>query len=297
MNQKEIENYEKAGQIAKQVVAYAKSFIKPNMLLLDIAEKIEAKIRELQGELAFPVNLSIDDIAAHYSPDLDDKTKASGLLKIDIGVQIKGCIADTAFSTDLTENNKHKQLIQASEYALKNVLKLIKENPKASLNEIGEKIQDSIQEQGFSPVVNLSGHGLDKYNLHSGITIPNHANNNFNNLPEGAYAIEPFSTYGQGKVYEGKPSNIYKIENLKTPRDSTARKILQYVHEKYQNLPFSLKEIQKKFPAKARIALKQLEQQNILHHFPQLIEKSHKEVSQAEHTILILKGKIIVTTE
>ncbi len=296
MDKQTIENYEKAGQIAKQIVAFAKSIIKPNMLLLDIAEKIESKIHELGGELAFPVNLSIDDIAAHYTPYLEDETKATGLLKVDIGIQVNGCIADNAFSIDLTSDNKYKELIKASELALKNALKLFEKSKPISLHEIGREIQETIQKSGFSPIINLSGHGLDKYELHSGITIPNYANNNLNKLKQGAYAIEPFATTGQGRIYEGAGSNIYKIQNLKTPRDSMAREILTYIFEKYKTLPFSLKEIQKKFGTRARIVLKQLEQQDILHHFPQLIEKSHHPISQAEHTILILKDKTIVTT-
>ena len=71
------------------------------------AEQIEGKIRELGGKPAFPVNLSINEIAAHYTPAYNDETKADGLLKVDIGVQIEGAIADTAFSLDLTKDKKY----------------------------------------------------------------------------------------------------------------------------------------------------------------------------------------------
>ena len=107
MDKEDIKYYKEAGSIAKQVVDYAKTIIKPNMPLLEIAKKVESKIEELGGEPAFPVNLSIDHIAAHYHPTIDDETKATGLLKVDIGVHINGFIADTAFSIDLTENNEY----------------------------------------------------------------------------------------------------------------------------------------------------------------------------------------------
>ena len=96
MNSQEINNYKQAGKIAKQVTAYAKSIIKPNIHLIEIAQKIHKKIKELKAEPAFPVNLSINDIAAHYHPTLEDQTKASGLLKVDIGIHINGFVADTA---------------------------------------------------------------------------------------------------------------------------------------------------------------------------------------------------------
>src|SRR3989344_550461 len=182
MDTKEIANYKEAGEIAKQVVAYAKGIIKPNMLLLEIAEKIHGKIEYLGAIPAFPVNLAINDIAAHYHPILEDETKAQGLLKVDIGVHVDGYIADTAFSLDLTPNKKYKPLIEASEQALENALKKLEKNPDLTLNEIGKTIQETIEKKGFSPIINLSGHSLNPYNLHSGITIPNYANGSKNKL-------------------------------------------------------------------------------------------------------------------
>ncbi|MDP3027517.1 MAG: type II methionyl aminopeptidase [Nanoarchaeota archaeon] len=295
MDKKEFEDYKKAGEIAKKVVAYAKEIIKPGMLLSEIAGKIHKKIEELNAVPAFPVNLAINDIAAHYHPSLEDETKAEGLLKVDIGVHFNGYIADTAFSMDLTPDKQHKELIKASEEALENALKKLEKNPDLTLNEIGKTIQETIENKQFSPIINLSGHSLDQYNLHAGTTIPNYANGNKNKLKEGAYAIEPFATTGEGRIYEGGSSNIFRIENPKTPRSPNARKILDYVWKKYKTLPFSLREVQEKFPG-ARIALKELEQQDIIKNYLQLIEASHKPVSQAEHTIIKTDKGIIVTT-
>jgi len=295
MQEQELKDYKQAGEIAKQVTAYAKELIKPDMALLEIAQKIHKKIQELGAEQAFPVNLSINEIAAHYHPTLEDETKASGLLKVDIGIHINGFIADTAFSIDLTPDNQHKELIKASEQALDNALKLLNKNP--TLHQIGETIQQAIEEKDFSPIVNLSGHELDQYQVHAGITIPNYANNNDNKIEQGAYAIEPFATTGQGKVYEGPASNIYAIVNHKNTRSPIARKILDYVWEKYQTLPFSLREIQEQFGAMSRLGIKELEQAGILHNFPQLIETSHKPVSQAEHSFVKTDKRIVITTQ
>ena len=295
MNTQQLENYKQAGEIAKQITAYAKELIKPDMPLIEIAQKIHKEIKRLGAKPAFPVNLSIDDVAAHYHPTIDDPTLATGLLKIDIGIHIKGFIADTAFSIDLTPNNQHKGMIKANEEALENALKILKDNP--TLNKIGEIIQETITSKGFSPIVNLSGHGLEQYKIHAGITIPNYANGNNQTIEPGAYAIEPFATTGEGKIYEGQSSNIYALINPKNTRNPTAKKILEYVMDEYKTLPFSLREIQEKFGPMARFAIKQLTQESILHEFPQLIEKSHKPVSQAEHTFIKQKNEIIITTK
>ncbi|MEK6935310.1 MAG: type II methionyl aminopeptidase [Nanoarchaeota archaeon] len=296
MQKQELADYKKAGEIAKQVVAYAKEIIKPNMLLVELANKIHKKIEDLGAISAFPVNFSINEIAAHYHPTFNDETKANGLLKIDLGVAVNGYIADTAFSLDLTPDKKYKKLIESAELALENALNKLKQNPNLTLNDIGKTIEETIKSKGFSPIVNLSGHSLEQHNIHAGLTIPNYANSNNNNLKEGAYAIEPFATTGEGRIYEGESSNIYGVINPKNTRSETSRKILDYVYKKYKTLPFSLREVQEKFGALAKISVKQMVQEKILHEFPQLIEESHHPVAQAEHTFIKTKEGIIVTT-
>jgi len=285
----------KAGKIAKQVKKFAKTIVKKNKSLIEIAEQIENKIIELGGKPAFPTNLSINDIAAHYTPSHDDETKAHGLLKVDFGVHIDGFIADTAFSVDLENSEENKKLIKASEDALKNAIKIIKQNILAS--EVGKQIQQTIESHGFTPIINLSGHSMEQYDLHSGITIPNIDDKKKIELKQGLYAIEPFATSGNGKVYDGKPSGIYSLQNIKPIRSQTAREILKFIQQEYETLPFCSRWLVKKFSTKSLFALKQLEQAEILHQYPQLVETAHKPVSQTENTILIEKDKIQVTTD
>ena len=294
MQQEEINNIIKAGKIASQTREYAKNFIKKDMPLLEIAEKIESKIMELGGKPAFPTNLSINDISAHYTPPHDDKTLASGLLKIDFGVHIDGYTSDTAFSLDLENSKENKELIKASEEALENAIKTIKENITAS--EIGKVIQETIESKGFSPIINLSGHEMKQYDLHAGLTIPNIDDKREIKLAKGLYAIEPFATKGNGKVYDGKPSGIYSLINKKNVRSTIAREILQFIEKEYESLPFCSRWIVKKFTTKALFGLKQLEDNGNLHQFAQLVETSRNKVSQAEDTILI-DNEIIVTTK
>jgi len=284
----------KAGNIAKQVREFAKSIIKPNAKLLDIAEKIETKIIELGAKPAFPVNLSINEIAAHYTPSYNDISLARGLLKVDIGVQIDGEIADTAFSLDLENSKENKKLIEASEKALKNVIQNVKIG--ISLGEIGKTVQQTIESEGFSPIINLSGHEMKEHELHAGLMIPNVDNKMPDKITKGLYAIEPFATSGSGRVIEGKPSGIYLLQDDKNVRNNEARKILNFIIKEYKTLPFCSRWIVKKFGIKSLFALRQLEENGNLHNYPQLIEISHSKVSQSEHTVLI-EDKTIVTTE
>lgn len=283
----------KAGKIASDVKKYARTFVKKDMPVLEIAEKIEDKIKELGGDFAFPTNLSINEIAAHYTPSYDDKTLAHGLLKIDLGVHVDGWISDTAFSLDLENNDENKKLIEASEKALENAIKILNQN--ISANEIGAIVQKTIESYGAVPIVNLSGHEMKKYELHAGITIPNINDKKNILLKKGLYAIEPFATFGNGKVKDGKPSGIYILVDDKNVRSPIAREVLNHIIEKYKTLPFCSRWLVKKFGTKALFGLRQLEENQNLHQFPQLIETSGKPVSQTEQTILIDDEKIVTT--
>lgn len=288
----------KAGKIAKEVKEYSKKFIRKSMPLLEIAEKIEEKILSLGGKPAFPVNLSMNEIAAHYTPNFEDKTLAEGLLKVDLGVNVNGSISDTAFSIDLEGDPENKNLILAAEEALKNAIKLIQIKKKIKLREIGKEIEKTIESRKAFPIVNLCGHSMEDYNLHSGVTIPNIDNSNESELEPGLYAIEPFSTKGGGKVHDAKPSGIYSLINEKNIRNLTARKILEYAKEEYQTLPFCERWIVKKFGKVSLLAIKEMEKEGILYQYPQLVESERKKVAQAEETILLEKsGEVIITTD
>lgn len=281
-------SFEKADKIAEEIREFIKKIVKKEAPLLEIAEKIEAEIILLGGKLAFPINLSINEIAAHYTPSYDDKTLAHGLLKIDFGVQINGWTSDNAISIDLENLEENKKLILAAETALEKAIELIKkQKEKTKLSEIGKEIQTSIEKQKLNPIVNLSGHEIGQYDLHAGQTIPNVDNKTNAEIGKGVKAIEPFSTTGGGRVHDGNFSGIYSLIDEKTPRMPKAREVLAFIAEEYQTLPFCSRWIHKKFGSIGILALKQLEENGNLHHFAQLVESSRGKVAQAERTILI----------
>ncbi len=289
----EIEKILEAGKIAKEVILFSRGIIKKDTPLLEIAEKIEEKIIELGGKPAFPVNLSINEIAAHYTPTSNDETKAEGLIKIDLGVHIDGWIIDTAFSIDLEDSEENKRLILASEKALEEGIKKI--NLEIETKEIGKVIEQTIRKENLQPIINLSGHSIEQYDLHSGIIIPNRDNNSNKKIYQGLYAIEPFTTTGKGKVIEGKPSTIYLLEQDKKPRNNKAREILEFIKEEYKTLPFCLRWLEKKFGGQVRAYLFEMEREGTIYQFNQLIEISKKPVAQSEKTVLITeKEKIIL---
>lgn len=285
----------KAGKIASEIKAWIKPQIKKDMLLLDIANLIEDKIFEMGAEPAFPVNLSINEYAAHYTPSHNDETKAHGLLKIDFGVSVDGWIADNAFSIDLENSELNKKLIKASEAGLK----IAQENIKfgKTTGEIGTLIQKEINSFDFNPIANLTGHSMEEYDLHSGMSIPNIKNDSTEEFVEGIYAVEPFATNGNGLVHDGQKGNIFMWIEEKNTRMPFTREILEYIKDHYGPMPFASRWLVEDFGTKALLALRQLEQEGIVHHYPILTVEKGKIVSQAENTFLVEKDKTIITSE
>ncbi len=286
----------KAGKISSEAKKYAESIVKKGKPLLEIAEEIENKIIELGGKPAFPTNLSINEVAAHYTPSHNDENTAHGLIKIDLGVHVDGWIADTAFSMDLENSEENKKLIEASRKALETAQNTISNN--TTTREIGEAVQNEIESLGFSPIINLSGHQIEEYELHAGLTIPNTKESKDIEITPGLYAIEPFATNGVGKVNDGKPSGIYQLMDSKNIRSPIAREVLDYIMDEYQTMPFCSRWLIKQFGTKALIALKQLEENENLHHFAQLVESGKGIVAQSENTVLLKdNNEKIITTE
>jgi len=296
MDKETFDHYVKAGRIAAEALDYGKKLIKVGASLLEVTELIEKKIIELGGEFAFPPQISLNDVAAHFYPTHDDKTvfKEGDIAKLDVGVQVNGFVGDTACTVVLGNDEKLKLLAEASREALNSALRIIK--PGVTLSEIGKAIHDEITKRGFAPVRNLSGHGLAQYIIHDKPSIPNFDTGSNDKLAEDqVIAIEPFASTGAGIIYESSNPTLFAVEDIKPVRSPMTREVLKDL-EKYNGLPFAHRWLVKKHGfGKTAFALRELKSIGILREFPPLPDKDHGLVSQAEHTVIV-RDKPIVTT-
>lgn len=296
MNEFEVSCYEKAGKIIQEVKKYTCEIVKFGMNLFDLAQRIEGKIKELGGEIAFPVNLSINEIAAHYTAILNDEKKAEGLLKVDIGVAIEGFIADTAICFDLTEDKKYQDMINLNKAILENITKKIHSNMR--VYEVGEIATEILENwnlkngTNYSIIGGLCGHGLGKNQIHSGLIIPNYLNDNSKELKEMAFAIEPFVTTGTGNIYEGEGGGIYVLKKKIPVRDRDARNIVNYIGENYLTRPFCARWLINSGFEKVNYLLGILKRQGIIYEYPMLIEKTKGVVSQVENSFVNFNGEV-----
>lgn len=286
MEKEILENYKKAQAISVEVMQFAKAMIKENVKILDIAEKIEKKIKDMGAKSAFPANISINDNAAHYTPDINDPIvlKKDDLVKIDFGVHCDGYIWDRASS--FCVGKKTHPLIEASEKGLEEALKLIK--PGTKVFEISEVVENTVKEFGFNPIRNLCGHGLEQFNQHAHPSIPNGKNTIQDEIEEGSVvAMEVFTTDGVGLVKESSPVLIYRFSQDKPVRIWDARKILEKSKKEFEKLPFTKRWLTDITPVRIDMALKQLTDYGALTSYPLLKEESGGLVAQTEDTVII----------
>ncbi len=292
MDVETLEQYKKAGHIAKEALLYGKGLIKKGDSLLDVTEKVEAKIKQLGALPAFPTQISCNEIAAHYCAFKDDPTIFEDqLVCLDVGVHVDGCIGDNACTVDLSGNNK--ELVKASEDALQAATEILAKGVK--LSAIGNAIETAITNHGFHPVRNLSGHGLEEFQLHAPPTVPNYDTHEDTLLEEGVIAIEPFATIGAGFVEERGEANVFGMIGKKSVRVGFVRDIQKEI-DSFAGLPFTRRWLLKKFSeAQVNYAFKQFEQLNILHRYPPLVEKTNGLVSQAENSFYIGDEVVVLT--
>ncbi|WP_123535641.1 type II methionyl aminopeptidase [Halosimplex salinum] len=289
----ESEQYEKcreAGEILAEVRDEAADRVEVGASHLELAEWAEDRIRELGGKPAFPVNISIDEEAAHATPSVDDEeTFGEEMINLDIGVHVDGWLADTAVTVDLSGNS---ELAEAPAEALDAAIDLIE--PGVETGELGAAIEEVIDGYGYNPVVNLTGHGLGHWEQHTTPNIPNRAVAQSVELEAGdVVAIEPFATDGGGKVQEGSDEEIWALEHEGSVRDRNARQVLEQVTEEFKTLPFATRWVDN---SRASMALRRLQRQDVVHGYPVLKEEDGFLVSQKEHTVIVTEDGAEVTT-
>ena len=281
-------NFRKAGQAAASVMKEVPKLVVPGESVLDIAETLEKMIADAGAKPAFPANISINDIAAHFTPEADNKLLIgeTDLVKIDIGAHIDGCIGDMAVTVDLS--GEQGKLLEASEEALSAAIAGIK--PGVSVGKIGSAIEREIDSRGFHPIENLTGHKIEPYLLHAGVEVPNISSSaNYEFVEGDVFAIEPFASAGSGRVADTSQVEIFALAATPKLRGKYARELLAHVLSNYFSLPFAERWLANVFNSRLTLStsLRELLGSGALQPYPVLRDTGRGLVSQKEHTVLI----------
>ncbi|MGM0606361.1 MAG: type II methionyl aminopeptidase [Halobacteriota archaeon] len=284
-----VDKYREAGEVLVEVLNEARSMVEPGTTHLAVAEYAEDYVRESGAGLAFPVNISVDEEASHATPGRDDETTfGEEMVCLDVGVHVDGYIADAAVTIDHTGT---REMVEAAEQALAAAIDAV--GPGVEVGHVGAEIEDVIRGYGYTPVLNLSGHGVERYDAHTGPNIPNRGVERSVELNVGdVIAIEPFATDGRGKVSEGTDEEIYEQVSDGAVRDRRARAVLEQI-EAFDDLPFAARWLE---GSRSEMALRRLKAANVIKGYPVLKEDDGRLVSQAEHTLIVTEDGCEVTT-
>jgi methionyl aminopeptidase len=292
------EGLKEVGKASFEALQYAKGLVKVGAGLLDVSEKIEGFIKNRGMQFAFPVNISINERAAHYTPPADDKTifTENDVVKVDLGARRKDALGDCALTVDLS--GSHAELVETAEDALEAALSTVRAGRR--LNDIGKEVERLAKAKNLNPIRNLGGHGIEEGELHASIFIPNYDNGDTTELEEGqVVAIEVFLTTGAGYVTDSDTLQIFQKTGEAAARSEDTRRIASFIDQNYGTYPFALRWLAEEFDSefKIRRALNELSSLGVLEQFPGLVEKSGGTVAQAEKEVIVEKDSCAVVTK
>lgn len=298
MDEEAFRKLRESGRILRETREELKGFIRENMPIIKVCEKAEELIRSKGAKPAFPCNVSINEIAAHYtSPPGDKRTiPENSLVKVDIGAHVDGYVTDTAVTVCF--NHELRDMVETAEQALKKAIEIIQ--PNMSTSKIGAVIEQAVKSRGYRPVSNLTGHQVGRYLVHAGTSLPNVAHISLTKVRLGeAYAVEPFVTVqnAAGKVEESSEVTIFRFVKQKPLKNPYAKKLLTYIEENFRTLPFAERWLQGIVPQEHyQEAFRELLVSKAVMGYPVFVEVSGKPVAQAEHTVLLVEDGCLVLT-
>ncbi|CAN6808222.1 unnamed protein product [Brassica oleracea] len=293
-----------AAEVHRQVRKYMRSIMKPGMLMIDICETLENTVRKLisenglQAGIAFPTGCSLNNVAAHWTPNSGDKTvlQYDDVMKLDFGTHIDGYIVDSAFTVAF--NPMYDPLLAASREATYTGIKEAGVDVRlcdvgAAIQEVMESYEVEINGKVYQvkSLRNLNGHSIGRYQIHADKYVPNVKGGEQTKMEEGElYAIETFGSTGKGYVRDDLECSHY-MKNfdvghvpLRLPR---AKQLLATINKNFSTLAFCRRYLDRLGETKYLMALKNLCDSGIIEPCPPLCDVKGSYISQFEHTILL----------
>jgi methionyl aminopeptidase len=293
-----LEKFRLSGKILRETREEMRNYVHEDMPILQVCEKAESLIKEKGGKPAFPCNVSINEVAAHYTSPPNDERRIpeNAVVKVDVGVHVDGYVTDTACTVCF--NPEYRSMQVAAEHALAAAIDSV--HADMATSKIGVIIERTIKNRGFKPISNLTGHSVGRYLIHAGTSIPNVMQISFGKVKAGeVYAIEPFVTLpdAAGRVENSPEVTIFRLVKAKSVKNPYAKQLLKYIEENFVTLPFAERWLKGVVPEKQhREAFKELRKSKAIMGYHVFVEVSRKAVTQAEHTLLITENGCEVLT-
>lgn len=297
------EKLEQAGHIAAQALAFTCRLVKPKSSLFEIAEAGERRIHELGAQPAFPINISLNHHAAHFTPQLNDSRTVpeQALVKVDLGTHVDGFIADTARTVIIGGDERMTQLDEAAKAGLAAAIATTRAGIRVW--EVSKAISRAMRQFGVRPIENLTGHSIEQFRLHAGLSVPSVTNPSDELVSPRLHehmvvAIEPFATFSPvPRVVDLEPGAIFGFSRKKNPESAKQRSVFSQMKAKYAQLPFASRWLAQLVPpAEINSLLAALRREGCIQDYPVLGLRDGNAIAQAEHTLIVERDGCTVTT-
>ena len=294
-----IEKFREAGRIAGTARKMAVEMIRPGARLETVMLTVEDYIRSEGAGIAFPAQTSRNHVAAHYCPRPGDPTtyEAEDVVKVDIGVEVDGYVADNAQTVYLGEETKYQNMVKASAAGLQAAIDTA--GPGVAVHALSTAIEKAIEGLGFRPVYNLTGHGVARWTVHCAPQIPASPDRWTRGAlePGMVIAIEPFATDGRGTVHESGRSEIFMLQKKPRKMKGIDEAVWAGI-EAMNGLPFARRSFADLPADTIEATLGRLKRTGCLMDFPPLVDPDPStRIAQTEHTLIVLEDGIEVITD
>eukprot|EP00049_Salpingoeca_infusionum_P000159 m.37695 g.37695 ORF g.37695 m.37695 type:complete len:420 (-) comp10122_c0_seq1:2691-3950(-) len=300
----ELKELREGAEAHRQVRQHIQNWVKPGMKMIDICEELEGKSRLLMAEkglergIAFPTGCSLNNVAAHWTPNAGDETvlQYDDVCKIDFGTHVNGRIIDCAFT--LAFNDRYKPLLDAVRDATNTGIR--EAGIDACVGEIGAAIQETMESYEIElngkvypvkAISNLNGHNIRPYQIHAGTSVPIVRGRENTRMEEGeVFAIETFGSTGRGRVIEDLECSHYmkRFDAGFVPlRTKGAKDLLKVINQNFGTLAFCRRYLDRLDQSRYLMSLKQLVSAGVVDEYPPLCDIKGSYTAQYEHTIIL----------
>lgn len=324
-------------EVHRQVRQHVQRRLRPGLEVREIAAMVEEASSTLVGfdpkhplrrGWAFPTGISLNEVAAHDTPNPGDASRrllATDIVKLDFGVHVEGHILDCAFT--FAFDPVHDELMQAVKEATNEGLRWV--GPDAVTSEIGARIAEVMEAAEVhsadgkvlpvKAIKNLTGHSIGPYKIHNGKSLPSCNTGSSARMQAGeVWAVETFgSVGGVGYVVNRGDCSHFMRPSASPPRSwqtaalsDSAKDLLELIDWRFSTLAFCPRWlVQEATRIKSpllkagggasswwRKPLNELSSIGVVQQYPPMAEAYGAYTAQYEHTVLLgPRGKEILT--
>jgi len=285
-----------AGRVASVARGLGVAQIDTGRRVAGVRSAVEAEIARLGAGLAFPVQVAINEIAAHFCPAESDATlfREGDLAKLDIGVHVDGWVVDTAVTVNVGGRAERQRLVDAAEAALHSALAVA--GPGVRIYDVSMAIETTLLSRGLRPVEGLCGHGVGRWTVHCPPAVPNYPEGDPRTRlePGTVVAIEVFATDGAGRVEERGVASIHRLDPL-APVELDDPELIEALRA-FRGLPFAAHQLSAFSPERVAAAVASLATSGRLRSYRPLVDTGAAPIAQAEHTLYVHEDRVEVVT-